>query len=358
MKCTARAIATDWRWPPESDLTAVRRFLNRGLSRPISCCVADNIAESSSEPNTRPQLASEEHVARRVEVVGQRELLVDRFDAQRSRIARVLDGDRLAIDENLPGIGRVRTRQRVNERRLAGAVATDEGHHLAGMQIDRDAVDGVNPAEGHADVTQLDERHTLRLRCGVVGGDRVCHVGCPPAHARPVWMTAAAMTSPIASAASATRFRPSRNVESMATAVTRTTPTTMSCDGESMLSSTMPERSDYVDDRAEDRTGDGADAAGERCPADHGGGDHVEFVLHTEVGDSGVEAGGLESHAGVPQHSHQDEREHHRPPDLIPPARRPRGCHRRRTRSDRSGVGAPGRVGDRESIAMIRITTG
>ena len=32
----------------------------------------------------------------------------------------------------------------------------------------------------------------------------------------------------------------------MATAVTRTTPTTMSCDGESMRSSTMPDRSDCM----------------------------------------------------------------------------------------------------------------
>ncbi len=51
LKCTARAMATDWRWPPESDFTGVRRFLNRGFSRFISFCVAEAIAESSSEPN-------------------------------------------------------------------------------------------------------------------------------------------------------------------------------------------------------------------------------------------------------------------------------------------------------------------
>ena len=50
LKWTARAIATDWRWPPDSDPTGVLRFLNRGFSRRITFRVADAIAESSSEP--------------------------------------------------------------------------------------------------------------------------------------------------------------------------------------------------------------------------------------------------------------------------------------------------------------------
>ncbi len=50
LKCTARAIATDWRWPPDSDLTGVLRFLNLGFSRCITFRVADAIAESSSDP--------------------------------------------------------------------------------------------------------------------------------------------------------------------------------------------------------------------------------------------------------------------------------------------------------------------
>ncbi len=44
----------------------------------------------------------------------------------------------------------------------------------------------------------------------------------------------------------ATVRRAWRSAESMATAVTSTTPTTMSCDGESIFSSTMPERSDCM----------------------------------------------------------------------------------------------------------------
>ena len=70
------------------------RFLNRGLSRCITFCVADAIAESSSEPAAGEQLAPEEHVAGGVDVVGQRELLVDRLDAVRPRVAGVVDGRR------------------------------------------------------------------------------------------------------------------------------------------------------------------------------------------------------------------------------------------------------------------------
>ena len=50
LKWTARAMATDWRWPPESDRTGVLRFLNRGFRRRITLAVADAIAESSSDP--------------------------------------------------------------------------------------------------------------------------------------------------------------------------------------------------------------------------------------------------------------------------------------------------------------------
>ena len=50
LKWTALAMATDWRCPPDSDLTSVFRFLNRGFSRCITFCVADAIASSSSEP--------------------------------------------------------------------------------------------------------------------------------------------------------------------------------------------------------------------------------------------------------------------------------------------------------------------
>ena len=45
-----------------------------------------------------------------------------------------------------------------HQRRLAGAVAPDQADDLAGVEVDGDAVDGMDAAERHADVAHLDER--------------------------------------------------------------------------------------------------------------------------------------------------------------------------------------------------------
>ena len=158
LKWTARAMATAWRCPPDSDPTGVLRLVNRGLSRRITSRVADAIAESSSAPVRVEHLAAEEHVGGGVDVVGERERLVDRLDPERSGVARVVDRHGLAVDEDLAGVGRMGAREHAHQRRLAGAVATDEGDDLAGVEVDADAVDGVDAAEGHADVAHLDER--------------------------------------------------------------------------------------------------------------------------------------------------------------------------------------------------------
>ena len=80
LKWTARAMATAWRWPPDSDLTGCAKFVKFGFSRPMTLRVSASMLESSSEPEARRQLAAEEQVARRVDVVGQGERLVDRLD--------------------------------------------------------------------------------------------------------------------------------------------------------------------------------------------------------------------------------------------------------------------------------------
>ena len=53
------------------------------------------------------QLTPEEHIAGRVDVVGQGELLIDHLDPMHSRFTRVVDADELAFDEDLARVGRV-----------------------------------------------------------------------------------------------------------------------------------------------------------------------------------------------------------------------------------------------------------
>ncbi len=178
LKWTARAIATDCRCPPDNDLTADLRFVNLGFSRCITFWVADAIAESSSDPAPCVQFAPQEHVAGCVDVVGEGELLVDDLDPLQSRVARVVDGDRLAIDEDLPRVGGVSPRQGVHQRGLAGTVAADEADDLARVQVDGDPVDGVQATERHTDVAQLDERDT-RCRARLGDDGTIAHGGRP-----------------------------------------------------------------------------------------------------------------------------------------------------------------------------------
>ena len=76
LKWTARAMATAWRWPPESDFTGMANRVKFGFSRPMTLRVASSIAPSSSVRHRRAA-RGRGTVARRVDVVGQGERLVD-----------------------------------------------------------------------------------------------------------------------------------------------------------------------------------------------------------------------------------------------------------------------------------------
>ena len=94
---TARATATDWRWPPESVATGWRteRIVVtesdcERLGRPL-------LHRRLVEPEERVVLlAAEEHVLDDVEVVAEREILVDDLDPEPGRVLRAVDRDRLA----------------------------------------------------------------------------------------------------------------------------------------------------------------------------------------------------------------------------------------------------------------------
>ena len=91
LKWTARAIATACRWPPDSDLTGVVKFVKFGLSRPMTLRVASSIAPSSSVPQRVVISRPRNMLAGRVDVVGQGEGLVDRLDVELLGVARVRD---------------------------------------------------------------------------------------------------------------------------------------------------------------------------------------------------------------------------------------------------------------------------
>ena len=68
-------------------------------------------------------LASEEHVLDDVEVVAQREILVDGLDPERGRVTRRADAHRLALPQDLAGVGRVDPGDALDQHRLAAPLS-------------------------------------------------------------------------------------------------------------------------------------------------------------------------------------------------------------------------------------------
>ena len=68
-------------------------------------------------------LAPEVHVLDDVEVVAEREVLVDDLDAEARRVLRAVDRDRLALEEDLAAVERVDAGDALDERRLAAPLS-------------------------------------------------------------------------------------------------------------------------------------------------------------------------------------------------------------------------------------------
>ena len=256
------------------------------------------------------QLAAEEDVGGDVEVVGQREVLVDRLDPVAAGVDRAGEADGLAVQADLALVGGVDAGDALDQRRLAGAVVAEEAHHLAGVDVEAERADGGEAAEALGDVAD--------------GEDRLGHVGGP-------W-----------------RARPTMRSRdwSMSTAMMTTAPTTMNCQKASTFSITRPvvstamisepitvpvidagaaEEADAADDdrgdrgeeqRVADDGGAGGEAQGGEEARDAGGdgGEHVErddaavdrdarAARRLEVAADGV---GVAAELGLAQQEHGD----------------------------------------------------
>ena len=139
----------------------------------------------------RDLLAAEEEVGDDVEVVAEREVLVDGRDPERGRVLGLGDRDLLAAEADRAGVGGVDAGDRLDHRRLAGAVVADEADHLAGVDGEVDPVQCLDRAESLADSLQLEERSAvghLSPRCPLL---------CTPARRRSVH-SSGAVTKPSA----------------------------------------------------------------------------------------------------------------------------------------------------------------
>src|SRR3954463_618003 len=138
----------------QADAEALERLVGAAVHRGVV-----EEAELAEQPAAR-DLAAEEEVCRRVELGREREVLVDGLDPERARLERRADRHLAALEEDLARVRRLHAGERLDERRLAGAVVAAERHDLG-------RVDGEARAAQRADAPEaLDEAARLEQRLG------------------------------------------------------------------------------------------------------------------------------------------------------------------------------------------------
>ncbi len=80
------------------------------------------------------------------------------LDAEVRRIARVADVDGLALPEDLTVVHLIDAGDAFGEDRLAGAVVSSKGGHLARRKVQIDCVQGLHGAEVLLEASHLEQR--------------------------------------------------------------------------------------------------------------------------------------------------------------------------------------------------------
>ena len=132
--------------------------------------------DDRQEPEHHPlRLAAEEDIGADRQIVGEREVLVDRLDSGGARFLRRGEVHRLAVEKDRALVLVVNAGDRLDQHRLAGAVVAGKRHDFAGMEIERDTLQRLHRAEALVDVVDGEQRsftHRGGLRAAVFGSGR------------------------------------------------------------------------------------------------------------------------------------------------------------------------------------------
>jgi hypothetical protein len=150
------AISTIWACDTESWRT--RRVTSIEVWRVASSSRVGATLGAGVDEAEAMALVAEEDVLLDGEVGHEAELLVDHHDPGGLRLDRVAEGARGAGHHDLAGRRRVETADQLEERRLAGAVLAQDGVHLAGVDVDVDAVQDLDGSERHRQAAPLEQR--------------------------------------------------------------------------------------------------------------------------------------------------------------------------------------------------------
>ena len=101
---------------------------------------------------------AEQDVVEDAHVRAQQELLGHEADTGFHGFGRTMAEQSLALDRNVTGIGHDAAGRDADERRFARTVLTDDGEHLAFVDLHGDAVKGLHAAVRLGDVDDVEER--------------------------------------------------------------------------------------------------------------------------------------------------------------------------------------------------------
>ena len=189
----ARATATACRWPPDSELTRLRRLSIvvtwRSRMRSDACSSISVLGEDPHRVRERPrlgELTAEVEVRDDVEVVAQRQILVDGLDPEPVGVARVADRHLPALEAVAPAVGGLRAGDGLDQRGLAGAVVAHERDDLARVDLEVDVGERLDGAEALRDPDALEQRRRAQWRTSVggLGSGRDGHGNTVPHGAR------------------------------------------------------------------------------------------------------------------------------------------------------------------------------
>ena len=114
--------------------------------------------QPAGQPGRERDLAAAVEVLRRRQIVEEREVLIDRLDPGAARGRRRMDGGRRAVEKDLAFVERVDAADAFDQRRLAGAVVSEQGEHFAAIGLEADVLERVHRAEALLRVADRENR--------------------------------------------------------------------------------------------------------------------------------------------------------------------------------------------------------
>ena len=107
-------------------------------------------------------MTADEEVLQDGGVLEELDVLEGARQAERRDAMRRQRGDVAAREPNAPAVGGVDAAHQVEERRLAGSVRSDDGEHLALLDVEAHVVDGTNAPEADRQVLDGEVAHLSR----------------------------------------------------------------------------------------------------------------------------------------------------------------------------------------------------